>query len=771
MLNSGRWALLAGAAIATVFYAAPSLAQDSAPAPRAVPEAVADEPQDITVTARRREESIQHVPVAITALTAQDLATKNVQTVADLQNFVPSLNVTASTARNDYQLTIRGMGQTAGLTAGQGGGTGVAAYFAEAATSSAGPGLFFDLTNVQVLKGPQGTLFGKNTTGGAVLFTPRRPENEFGGYVEASVGNFSMRRVTGALNLPIVSDKVLLRVAGEASSRDGFTTDRGPFFPGKDYDNVNYFSGRATLLIRPVDGLENQTIVTGFRNKVHGDGYVLAAINPALASPALTSYFAEQKAAGIRSTSFSTDEIDKRLNYGVFNTTTWNVSDTLVLKNIFSYQVQKLLNANDIDASPFVVNDLVGAPGKWHLQTGTYTEELQAQGTGLNSKLQWTAGGYYEFGHNIAPIPFRINAGGGFVIVQPDNPYSTRTRGLYAQVTYDLGGLTEALDGLKFTGGYRHTWDTYKFGISVYSPTIGNACLTGSGTYPASDCLFQLDGRSDAGSWTLGIDYQVEPNTLLYVRSGKGYLPGGVNPSVALVPGGASSPDVTFAPATNIDVEVGVKSRFEIGNVPITINADAFRTDFKNIQRLVSKTIFGNVSTSLTTNASKALIEGVELEARVAPAKGFSLNATYSYNHGRYTEIDPTVAPTLLGVPFANLPAHQLSVGTSLDRPLPGNAGRVFLSATYSYQSRFFNAPTIQPLAYTESRGLLNASATWADLMGSGVDATVFVTNATNKSYRIGQNNNYFTDGFITSFYGEPRMYGLKLAYRFGAER
>jgi iron complex outermembrane receptor protein len=770
MLKSGRCALLASAAIAAVLFATPSAAQEAAPASQATAQAAEDETQDITVTARRREESLQHVPVAITAFTAQDLATKNVQTVADLQNFVPSLNVTTSTSRNDYQLAIRGMGQTAGLTTGQGGGTGVASYFAEAATSSAGPGLFFDLTNVQVLKGPQGTLFGKNTTGGAVLFTPRRPGNDFGGYIEASVGNFRMRKVTGALNIPIVGDKVLLRIAGEASSRNGFTVDRGPFFPGKDYDNVGYFAGRATLLIRPVEGLENQTIVTGFRNKVNGDGYVLAAINPALASPALTSYSAQQNAAGIRSTSFSTNEIDKRFNYGIFNTTTWNVSDTVILKNIFSYQVQKLLNANDIDASPFVVNDLVGTSSKWHLQTGTYTEELQAQGTALNSNLQWTAGGYYEFGHNIAPVPFRLIVGGGFEIVQPDNPYSTRTRGLYAQLTYNLGGLIPGLDGLKFTGGYRHTWDSYKFAIAVYSPTIGNACLSSSGTFPASNCLFGLDGRSDAGSWTLGLDYQVTPNTLVYVRSGKGYLPGGVNPSVALVPGGSASPDVAFAPATNIDVEVGVKSRFTVGNVPVTINADAFRTDFSNIQRLVSKTIFG-ISTSFTTNASAAVIEGIELEARVAPAKGFALNATYSYNHGRYTEIDPAVAPTLLGLPFANLPAHQLSLGTSFDRPLPGNAGHVFLSATYSYQSKFFNAPTIQPLANIESRGLLNASATWANFLSSGMDATVFVTNATNKSYRIGQNNNYFTDGFITSFYGEPRMYGLKLQYRFGGER
>src|SRR5205807_2882367 len=162
--------------------------------------------EEIMVTARRREESLNSVPVAVTALTTEELRSKSIQTAEDLQNYVPSLNVSSSVTRDDYTFSLRGMGPTGGSGPGAvlaGGGTGVVAYFAEVPTSGAGPGLFYDLESVQVAAGPQGTLFGKNTTGGVVIFVPKKPVSDFEGSVELGTGDYSMKTATTVLNAPL----------------------------------------------------------------------------------------------------------------------------------------------------------------------------------------------------------------------------------------------------------------------------------------------------------------------------------------------------------------------------------------------------------------------------------------------------------------------------------------------------------------------------------------------------------------------------------------
>jgi iron complex outermembrane receptor protein len=231
--------------------------------------------EEIVVTARRREEKLQSVPLAITALNAHDLEEHEVQTTTDLQHLVPSFTVNVGALyRDSLSYTLRGQGSTQGPS--------VVVYFAEvpSVANGSGPGQYYDLESVQVLKGPQGTLFGRNTTGGAVLFEPQKPTNDFEGYAKLTLGNYNWHEAEGAVNVPIVSDKVLLRVAGNVKERDGFTKDVGPFFNGKDYDNVDYWAGRASLTIRPTDDLENYAVFSSIYNHNNGPGSSLLVVNP-----------------------------------------------------------------------------------------------------------------------------------------------------------------------------------------------------------------------------------------------------------------------------------------------------------------------------------------------------------------------------------------------------------------------------------------------------------------------------------------------------------
>lgn len=733
--------------------------------------------REVVVTATRRAENILSVPVAVSALSGAELSTRHVETAVDLANYVPSLSVSSGVDRDDYIFAIRGMGPTGGSGPGAvlgGGGTGVVTYFAEVPMSGAGPGLFYDLQSVQVAKGPQGTLFGKNTTGGVVLFVPNVPKNDFGGYVDVGAGDYGLKTATGVLNIPAMSDRLLVRLAGQAVKREGFTIDRGPIFPGKAYDDRNYWTARLSVIARLTDDLENYTILSALHSDEHGDGYILSAVDPSGAfASLLLPFVAQEEASGVRSTSLSDNEVDKRYNYGIINRTTWSPSERLQVKNIFSYQVQKWRNGNDIDGSPYLLDDLV-APrdGAWHTQVGTYTEEPQLQGTALDGNLKYTAGAYYEDGHNIAVQPYEVDVAlGNFVIMQPNQTNSERSRGVYGQTTYQLGGLAARLSKLSLTTGYRYTWDEYGYGITAYSPSSDNACLTSAGVYPQSGCLFTASGSSSGGSWTLGLEYHPIRRTLIYLRSGRGYVPGGFNPSLAFSPGGIDLPQFRFAPESVVDVELGAKSEFELAGMPIEMDADVFNSDFRNIQRLVSETLPGGVESNFTANASAARIDGFELQATAAPTSQLTVTVAYSYNHGKYTQIDPVAAPSLVGIPFAYLPQTKATGTLGYTLPLGEAIGNVTLNASYSYQSRYFDAPAVQPLDYIASYGLLGGRVEWQDVLRAPLDLSAFVTNATNKAYRVGQYSNYFTDGRITSFYGEPRMFGLDLRYRFGAPR
>lgn len=231
---------------------------------------------EIIVTARRREESLQDVPVAVTAFASETLREKSIITQDDLVFHTPSLQIRAGGGqRSAGQFFIRGQGQS------QTGQPSVITYVNEVPAydvPNAGNNVqFFDLENVQVLKGAQGTLFGRSTTGGAVLLTTKRPDNDIGGFLEIKGGNYNYVELTGALNIPIVRDKVLLRLAGNVVHRRGFTKS---LVTGQNLDDKNREAYRATLLVTPIDGIENLTIFSGQHIDENGTGLVQASFNP-----------------------------------------------------------------------------------------------------------------------------------------------------------------------------------------------------------------------------------------------------------------------------------------------------------------------------------------------------------------------------------------------------------------------------------------------------------------------------------------------------------
>ncbi|MBV1688372.1 TonB-dependent receptor plug domain-containing protein [Novosphingobium sp. G106] len=424
----------------------PALAQDAAN----------ERAGDIVVTARRVEERLQDVPISMTVFNQDQVASRNIVSGSDLATYTPSLSANSRFGAETAAFAIRGFTQE-NFTSPS-----VATYFADvigpranggtAGGNGAGVGQFFDLQNVQVLKGPQGTLFGRNTTGGAVLIVPQKPTDEFGGYFEVSVGNFDMYRLQGVLNAPL-ADTVRVRLGFERQKRNGYVHNNSGIGP-EDYDDVDYWAFRGAVVADLTPDLENYLIVRYSESKTNGTfnkivginatgcdagvdrskyplpgspvfnlpGQTLASTASFLAPLACSGSFARQKARGDGFWDVDAGSPKPFLRikqWGITNTTTWGISDTVTLKNIASYQQfrqsQSLFIGNDNFVFPANPNPAwTGLPFTWvgiypsqglaNVEQETMTEEFQIQGKSGDGKLDYVLGGYYEKANPLSPF-------------------------------------------------------------------------------------------------------------------------------------------------------------------------------------------------------------------------------------------------------------------------------------------------------------------------------------------------------------------------------
>ncbi|MBW8815864.1 MAG: TonB-dependent receptor, partial [Caulobacterales bacterium] len=257
--NFIRAILLCGSAMTV---ACPAIAQAREPAEaasQAAPRADSAVIGEVVVTARRRDERLQDVPVSVTALSAEALERSSVQELRSIGVLSPGLTFTNEGGGGNATLSLRGIGQ---IPLGEG-TPGVVIYVNNMALPPDGSNVpTYDIASIQVLKGPQGTLFGKNTLGGAVLVSSKAPDYHFGGYVEGTYGRFDYREIQGAVNIPLVEDKVALRIAGQIRRQDPRT---GSFDGGPGFDNIHQDGVRVSLLVEPVEGLKSTTIAEYYK--------------------------------------------------------------------------------------------------------------------------------------------------------------------------------------------------------------------------------------------------------------------------------------------------------------------------------------------------------------------------------------------------------------------------------------------------------------------------------------------------------------------------
>ncbi len=767
--------------------------------------------EEIVVTARRVSESMQDVPVTISAMSSDDLQREGVSSVQNLQGKVPSLVIgTNSQMRNTETPAIRGQGAQFGAAPG------VIIYLAETplpsdlvANNQGGPGKFFDLQNLQVLKGSQGTLFGRNTTGGALLLEPARPTNEFSASLRAESTSYEGQGYEAVLNTPIVDDKLLFRAGYKYFDREGFTRD---IESGKDYDSKHFWTGRASLTWRPTEATENYLLGYMTRSRDHGTGNVLEDINrtglnrgilgaiglgliPPIPDPLGVgpgclllnlsaqslncgeNLIEQQRARGVRQVHLSADPNDILDTGGVIDHFSYEIDEDLTLRNIASYSTFKHSYRWDMDGSRGRFIDYANADDQFQADLSTITEELQVQGKGLDGSLTYVIGGYYE-----KTEAEGVSDAYALFVERITQDYD-QTKTSYApflQGTYDLGDVADSLSGLNLTAGARYTFDETK-GFARLTQVAGGIITTVDNPHDASL-------KDQALTYTIGLDYQFHTN-MVYGKISRGYKTGGI--SVISV-----NPDhYTYDSEFVLNYEIGQKADFEIGDMPVRLNTAIYFTDYDNLQKASIDAYSDPNRPSLlpqvgsaTINAGKAQLYGFEAEATLQPFDGATLQLTYAYTQAEYKEFTLEVAGVtgqvdcsgeevaigdtaeLSCVPFQQTPEHTFSVSGRYLFPIDPKWGSVEAALTYAWYDKQYTStntlPSEEPGAWLDAQGLLNGSFRWSNIFGSALDLQVYGTNLTDELYRIGNSNQWTFTYVRSSIYSEPRMIGVQLGYR-----
>lgn len=786
---------------------------------------------DIIVTAQRVEQRLQDVPISVTVFSQEKLANNNIVSSKDLAVYTPSVTVNSRYGTDFTTFTIRGFTQELRTTAT------VGTYFADVIAprgsgvnvggDGAGPGQLFDLQNVQILKGPQGTLFGRNTTGGAVLLVPRKPTDALEGYVEGTIGEYDLRRVQAVVNLPI-SDTFRVRLGVDRNTRDGYLKNLGNIGVGRygpDMASVNYWAGRASVIADLTPDLENYTIASFTDSRSSGSIPAMKHCFPGINFSNLPignescNQIAREKPHGFWTVSNALADTESTIKqWQVINTTTWRASDSLTIKNIVSYAEFRSTGNFDLFGNYFPIGVPAGqetlpsqvlsfVPIHAESSTGltnaqsTFVEELRFQGTGMSGALEWQAGLYYEDsrplgGHGVQNSQFTPCANlAAFNCVPATTGQSLgviswalyrnafKGKAAYAQSTLD------ATDKLSFTAGIRYTKDTSTSHLQVENialRTTGTTASCSNRTAPGFGTAYPLEQRFDickqflkkstsAPTWLLGVDYKPIPDVLLYAKYTRGYRQGGVSPA---------SPDTLQQyEAEKVDTyEAGLKSSWR-GPVPGSFNISGFYNDFSNQQLQIGvacdsnrPNFKGNCSPTTTTlNAGKSRIFGFEADVTVSPFEGLRLEAAYAYLNTKIIEIAPIalpadslyndVRPLAAGdsLPFA-MP-RKLTASVNYILPLPEEVGRISAGGTLVKTSRY----RVVTGVYGEIPGYTfgNVNLNWDGIAGTPIDASLFITNVTNKKMYT-HVNDQATRGFLSYLLAEPRMWGLRLRYSFG---
>ncbi len=720
-------------------------AQDTSPTS---PPAETAKLEEVVVTAQKREERLQDVPVAVTAFAGAQLKALDVESITDLSALAPNLQVQPSVNNNTgMMIAIRGAAQqnpalywdaTVGL-------------YVDGVYVGKNLGSVFDildLQRVEVLRGPQGTLYGRNTLAGAVNFVTQPPSGELGGHASVKLGNYDLRSAKASLDLPRMGI-ASVSLAARAEKRDGTTKT----LPGSAVKELNTRDSTSARVAVDLDFTD--TFQAAYRfdysdtDQVVNHSY-LSRANPAIL-PFLQPYVTHDRDArvGVDGPAF---EHSKSMGHSL--TLTWDVNDRNTLKSITAYRDLKWDDLLDLDGSPLPV-----AQTERLSDYDAFSQELQLVGN--TDRFNYVGGLYYfkDDGFAFNPQTFFF----GTANYDSRYGFGTKAWAAFGQVDY------KATDALTLTAGLRYTREERN----------GERYLAfNDGTSPAYFPIVPLGTKADDTfsdtTPVFIVAYKFSDAVNAYVKYAEGFKSGGFN-------GEANSlaESITpFQPEKLKSYEAGLKTSFADGRA--IVNLAAFQNDTDDMQ--LSIFTAAGASSSIIRNAGKAEVRGFELEATWAPSDAFRLQGSYGYLDSKYDEfIDEGVNQA---DNRAVIHAPENSFNVLVDGRLARTSwGDLRASLDYTWTDDYYTYPyqlassgpnynPLRPIAgdtVVKSYGVLNGRLALSDIDFGGVqgEVTLWSRNLTDEDHIV----NYIDFGplfgnLTDAYYLEPRTYGLELSVK-----
>jgi iron complex outermembrane recepter protein len=704
----------------------------------AAQDAVAAEPalEEIVVTALRRTENLQTVPIAATALSGAKLESSAVERLSDLQFVSPSLSITS--AGETESINIRGIGLTSNLpTVTNGVATYVDGLF-QAQIVTAVP--FYDIASVEVLRGPQGTLVGNNSTGGAIFINSKSPTlGRVEGYAQATLGTYERRELEGAINLPL-GDTLAVRAAGIYRKQNSFFTDVGPFA-----NDAGKIDERGLRIGAHLDVARFQALLKLQWHEAESGGFAYR--------PVPGTVFGPFRVGDERTLSYDADTRQHETAFQASLELKYETRGGVVVRSLSGYQLKRNSYVQDTDATQLPISPTGGFVIDYFARDRQISQEINIISP-TDGRFDWILGGYYQ--HTDILVDYLTISPRPRVDIRPRQQRDIF--GVFGQGNYQLTPMLEVQLGLRYS-----KVDTSGSGGVV----VGDGDL---GFPPGGIPVADVGGAHEDAKVTgkLAVNWQPNERHFFYAFAARGYKPGGFN-----------SPSSEFGPETVWDYEIGWKATWADGRLRTQIGA--FYNDYSGLQFDV---IEPSTGVAAVRNIGSATIKGVEAQVQGQfGSLGFDLGVAYVSSRvdpltlinaralppGQLGPQCPTGVPSAPPlcfdyVPFTitngggpNLYSPEWTFNAGIEYRMPIGSGSLTPRLNYGYVGDRFDYFAYGPGDRLAERGLLSASLTLA--VGQWrIEA--FGTNLTNKTYISGRSGD-------NEFYGAPREYGVRAGVRF----
>ena len=775
-----------------------------------------DQLEEITVTAQFRSENLQETPLAITAVTGDMLEARSQTSIYEVAQQAPNVFLAPQAQANGSGLIayIRGVGQTDFNFALE---PGVGLYVDDVYYSTLTGSLLdlLDLDRVEVLRGPQGTLAGRNSIGGAIKLFSRKAEGK-GGNVSLTYGSYNRVDARASGDFTLVDDKLFARVAGVSKNRDGYVDrmDYGCTHPGSGVPTlklsdgcrlgtlggISYAAGRLSLRWLPSEKVEVNFIADATNDSSEAGADVLRRAQQTLPATDPRYVWADDGNPATVPTvpydcrfvpygRFGCDpnKDDPYLSYATFVDSTaptnqrpfkpvvvpvvqtlnqyglsanidWQLSDAYSLKSISAWRKYDSDWAQDVDGSPAASQQLLQTLTHWQ-----WSQELRLNGS-FGDAFDFTVGGFYFKQDGTLQARVDLNYAGIDFVHGPDPTPSTSYAGF-------LQGTWHATDALDFTVGGRYTKDDKDYVYHRHNPD-GTLPVPPTGfpfapTQPPNSVLAGLNGTSatfssDQFDWRFVADYQWSDDVMTYVQASTGYKGGGINPRPFYV-----SQEQPFDPETLTTYEVGLKTDFADNRV--RVNVAAFFNQYEDIILRLNNCLYAPPGQQLPcqqpANVGSADVKGIELESNMILGGGFSIDLALSWLDFEYTETNFAVTgiPTTYITPFT--PEEKGSLGLQYETKFAGD--HTFVArADWAYQSQVYGDAFNNPYNRIPSYGTGNVRFTWRG-PDDHWEASAEVMNVSDKLYYLATNDYSASAGSSSYSPGLPRTWAITVKRHF----